>query len=99
LVAVRQADLEAPWVQGFVAASRAGWVGYLQDPAKANGELAKLNPNLSAEMLSCITEAQSSYVRGTDGVGVMTEARWNELARALTAVGQTVSAKGAWSSK
>jgi NitT/TauT family transport system substrate-binding protein len=96
LAAVRNADVDAPWVAAFVEASRKGWEAYLADPARANTELARLNPNLPADRLDCITARQKPYVTGTDGLGAMTEARWEAIAAALGKVGQPVSAAGAW---
>jgi NitT/TauT family transport system substrate-binding protein len=96
LAVVRGADASAPWVKAFRDASLAGWNAYVADPARANAEIAKLNPNLPADRMGCIVERQKPFVGGTDGVGAMTAARWEETAAALRSVGQTVDATGAW---
>ena len=80
----------------FREASKAGWERYLQDPTAANAEISKLNPEMSGTKLACVTERQKPYVTGTDGLGVMTEARWKAMADALGSVGQTVDPAGAW---
>jgi NitT/TauT family transport system substrate-binding protein len=96
LAAVRSADVGADWVRAFRDASLAGWKAYLADPARANAEIARLNPNMAPTTLDCVTKRQAPYVTGTDGLGVMTQARWDAVAAALTKVGQPVSSAGAW---
>lgn len=85
-------DASAPWVKPFHDASLSGWNDYLAAPARANAEIQRLNPNMVEKRLVCITEKQRSFVTGTDGVGVMTQARWDEIAAAL---GQAPDV-GAW---
>ncbi len=106
LAVVRGAEAEAPWARAFAVASQAGWSAYLDDPAAANAEIARLNPNLPAAMMSCITTRQRPFVTGTPAGGPagapgrMEAARWEEVAAALNSVlpagGQPVSAAGAW---
>ncbi len=96
LAVVRGADRSADWVKAFTAASRTGWERYLADPAPANKVIAIQNPEMTPERLTCIVARQRPYVAGTDGVGVMTEARWTEIAAALVSIGEKVEATGAW---
>ncbi len=96
LAVVRTADAEAEWVEGFRAASLAGWKAYLADPAPANAEITRLNPAMPADRMDCMVARQAPYITGTAGVGVMTAERWTELAAALVSVGQPADATGAW---
>lgn len=87
------------WGPAFVAATHTAWEAYLSDPARANAEVSARNDQLPADVLACITEAQRPFVVGTDGLGVMTAARWAEVADTLVALellppGHT--ADGAW---
>lgn len=96
LAVVRGADAEQAWVASFREATKAGWEGYLKDPTRANTEIAKLNPDMPMERMGCVVERQKPFVTGTDGLGAMTQARWDAAAAGLTSVGLTVDAKGAW---
>ena len=93
---MRGSDKDSPWVAAFRAASRAGWEHYLQDPAPANAEISKINPDMPPDRIGCVTEAQRAYVTGADGLGSMTAARWGATAERLNASGQKVDATGAW---
>ena len=96
LAVVRRAEKDTPWVRAFHDASLDGWRAYLADPARANAEITKLNPNMPAAQMDCVVARQRPFVEGTDGLGVMTAARWEETAAALRSVGQQVDAAGAW---
>lgn len=85
-----------PWVKAFRDASLAGWQGYLTSPDRANAEISRANPDMPMERMSCVVERQRAYVVGADGVGVMTQARWDAMARSLESVGQGVKLEGAW---
>ena len=93
---VRGADVDAPWVRAFRDATAAGWNAYLADPAPANALLLAANPQLTPALVDCVVRKQTPFVTGTDGVGAMTAARWNELAAALRSIGQEVKVEGAW---
>ena len=93
---VRGNEVDAPWVRAFHDATLSGWNAYLEDPAPANALLLAANPQLPPALLTCIVAKQAPFVRGTDGVGAMTAARWEELAAALRSVGQDVKVEGAW---
>lgn len=95
LAVVRGTDDAAPWVKSFVEASAAGWAAYLADPARANIEITKANPEMTPDRLRCIVERQKSFVTGTDGVGVVRQDRLDQLAVVLMSVGQDATAGGA----
>jgi NitT/TauT family transport system substrate-binding protein len=93
------ADPPPPWTADFVAATATAWQAYLDAPQRANAELARLNDQLKPELLACITDAQRAFVLGEDGLGVMTQARWEATAAALVELGLLESgatADGAW---
>ena len=83
-------------VSAFRDATAAGWNAYLADPAPANALLLAANPQLTPALVDCVVRKQAPFVTGTDGVGAMTAARWNELAAALRSIGQEVKVEGAW---
>ncbi|MBA1287278.1 ABC transporter substrate-binding protein [Pseudomonas japonica] len=69
-------------VAGFVRASMEGWKHYLNDPARGNALIQQDNPNMSDELLAWGVSTLRKYrlVTGgdatTQGIGVMTDARW-----------------------
>lgn len=95
LAVVAGTETSAPWVKSFVEATAAGWTHYLADPAVANAEIGRLNPEMTPDRLACVTARQAPFVRGSAGVGRLEAARFVELAAAMGSVGQTVSAEGA----
>lgn len=78
-------------VKKFVRAAREGWKRYLADPTPANALIAKLNPSMDAQTLAEVAEAQKPFVESDDtkgkGLGAMTKARWETLARQLVELG------------
>lgn len=96
LAVVRGKDKDEAWVRRFQAASKEGWTNYVRDPVATDVEITRLNPDMPADRMSCITQRQAPYVIGTDGLGAMTGARWKETADALTKAGMPVTADGAW---
>lgn len=96
LAVVAGKDQAAPWVKEFVAATREGWESYLRDPAAANAEIVKLNPNMKAETMGCITGKQASYVRSGGELGAMSEERWQATVDALATIDVKADATGAW---
>lgn len=74
-------------VDAFVAATKKGWEAYLADPTRANGEIAKLNPALTAEMLGEMATAQAPLVTSPAGLGAMDKARWEMLVTQLQEIG------------
>lgn len=92
-------DPPPSWAPAFVAATQEAWTAYLADPTLANAEIGKLNDQMTPETLACVTEAQKPFAVGTDGLGKMTQARWDELVAAMVAIellpaGST--SQGAW---
>lgn len=74
-------------VKKFVAASRRGWVSYLQSPERANQEINRVNPDMDMDSLNnaagilkelCLPEGLSP-----ESLGWMTQSRWLELAKAM----------------
>ena len=72
-------------VKKFVQATMEGWVSYFADRAPANKLIKKANPEMTDEQLAFSLETLKKYglVTGGDaaeqGIGVMTDARWNKL--------------------
>ncbi len=94
LAVVRAADAKEPWTHAFVTATMQGWQAYLAAPGPANVEIAKLNPEMTPARLACIVKAQLPFVKGTDGVGVVTQARMSELEGTLRSLGLEAKAEG-----
>ena len=93
------ADPPPPWADRFVAATQAAWEAYMTAPARANAAIAQANDQLDPGLLACITDAQRPFVTGSDGLGVMTQARWDTIARDLVGIGllpDGATADGAW---
>jgi NitT/TauT family transport system substrate-binding protein len=74
-------------VKAIVDATREGWAAYLKDPAKANAVMKSLNPTMDDKTLAESAEAQKPLIETaetqTNGLGSMTQARWDELAKQL----------------
>lgn len=96
---VAVADPAPEWADEFVVATQNAWRAYLQDPARANAEIARQNPQLTAEQLDCVTQAQRPFVTGDEGLGSMSEHRWEDMARQLVAIellSEGTRSVGAW---
>ncbi|AUX24519.1 ABC transporter substrate-binding protein [Sorangium cellulosum] len=78
-------------VRAFVRAVRQGWRAYLDDPTQANAVMAKLNTSMDAETFIAAAEAQKPLIETAEtkekGLGVMTRARWETLAKQLVDLG------------
>ncbi len=74
-------------VSKFVEATRRGWERYLKDPTRANAAMQKLNPAMDLPTFKESAIAQLPLILNetakTDGIGSMTQARWDELATQL----------------
>jgi NitT/TauT family transport system substrate-binding protein len=81
----------APAVGAAVAALRAGWRAYLDDPAPANAVMAKLNTEMDAETFRLGAEAQKPLIETEftqqHGLGAMSLERWATLAKQLRELG------------
>lgn len=87
------------WGPAFVEATEKAWEAYMANPQTANAHMASLNPALTDEVLSCVTQAQAEYVLGEQGLGHMDAARWDAMAETLVDLGllpEGSSAQGAW---
>lgn len=87
------------WAPAFVAATEASWRAYLADPARANAKISALNEQMAPELMGCITEAQREFITGSDGLGAMTEERWDattEILIDLELLPAGSTAEGAW---
>jgi len=88
VIARRELVTQKPeMVAAFVAATAEGWRAYLAQPGPTNELIAKLNPSLDAETLAAAAEAQKPLVETDvtqhEGLGVMTQERWQSLAGQL----------------
>lgn len=93
------ADPPPSWAAGFVAATQKAWISYMRAPERANAEIARLNDQLTPELLDCVTAAQRPFLTGDEGLGAMSAARWDATAAALVEVGLLPAgstADGAW---
>jgi NitT/TauT family transport system substrate-binding protein len=78
-------------VSSFVHGARAGWAAYLADPGPANAVMGKLNRAMDAETFAAAAAEQRRFVESDDtkrlGLGAMTRARWETLAKQLVEIG------------
>jgi len=81
-------------VRRFVDASIEGWYSYLyDDPAPANGLIRAANPEMSDALLAYGRKMMKDHGivdsgdALTQGIGVMTAARWREFYQGMVAVG------------
>jgi NitT/TauT family transport system substrate-binding protein len=74
-----------------LAALRAGWQGYLADPAPANAVMARLNTAMDMAAFAEGATAQRPLLESDDtrahGLGAMSETRWDTLAKQLLDLG------------
>jgi len=77
-------------VSKLVAALRAGWRGYLDDPGPANAVMGQLNPEMDADTFQLAADAQKPLIEDDfarqHGLGAMSQARWATLASQLRAL-------------
>jgi NitT/TauT family transport system substrate-binding protein len=78
-------------VKAMVAACRAGWRDYLDNPAPANAVMHDLNPDMDPQTFTEAAQAEKPLIE-TDhtriaGLGTMTLDRWNTLAAQLVDLG------------
>ncbi|MBC7785087.1 MAG: ABC transporter substrate-binding protein [Burkholderiales bacterium] len=70
-------------VKRIVAAVAKGWRTYLDNPAKTNEFMAKLNPSMDAQTYQASADAQKPLIETeqtkTGGLGLMTLDRWKAL--------------------
>ena len=75
------------WTEEFVAATHRAWLAYMAAPERANAKMSELNPDMTPELLACVSERQAEFVWGEDGLGAMTEERWQLMNDQLVELG------------
>ncbi len=99
VVAVNDALLksEPELVARFTEAVRAGWASYLAEPEPINKVIAALNPDLKSTVLKLAASKLPAFVESEDtksnGLGWMTDGRWNSLLSQLQSVGEISKAE------
>ena len=85
--------------RAMVAAVRAGWRAYLEDPAPANAVMHGLNPTMDEQTFAESAAAQKPLILPADGdpsaVGAMTLERWQTLIDQLVELGVITAAPAA----
>jgi NitT/TauT family transport system substrate-binding protein len=78
-------------VKSFVKGARAGWTAYLADPGPTNAVMGRLNRAMAPETFAAAAAEQRRFVESDDtkrlGLGAMTRARWETLAKQLVELG------------
>lgn len=80
-------------VQRFVDASIKGWYSYLDDPAPGNELIKEANPEMTDEQIAFGIETMKEngiVISGeaeTDGIGAMTDARWESFFNTMAEAG------------
>ena len=73
-------------VQAFVHATALGWRDYLRDPSAGNALIRSMNPRMSQDRIDYTVSQLRSHAlvtggdAATQGIGVITEARWRRTA-------------------
>ena len=90
-------------VSKLVAALRAGWRSYLDDPGPANALMGTLNSEMDAETFRLAADAQKPLIEDdfarAHGIGAMSQERWATLAgqlRALAIVDKEPDPRACW---
>ena len=90
-------------VAKLVAALRAGWRAYLDDPGPANAAMGVLNKEMDAETFELAADAQKPLIEDDfarqHGIGAMSQGRWATLAsqlRALAIVDKEPDPRACW---
>jgi NitT/TauT family transport system substrate-binding protein len=85
--------------KAMVAAVREGWRAYLDDPKATNQKMNQLNPTMNAEVFAEVAEAQKSLIETDEsrrnGLGSMTQERWQSLISELLELGDIRNAPSA----
>ncbi|MEP0774918.1 MAG: ABC transporter substrate-binding protein [Acidobacteriota bacterium] len=75
----------------FVAALRAGWQAYLEDPEPTNRVMAALNTAMDLPTFAAAAQVQRPFLESDTtrarGLGAMSEERWRTLVRQLRQLG------------
>ena len=79
------------YVNNFTTALRQGWHDYLNNPAKTNSYMHRLNPDMPMEVLKKSSAMLPSYVESKEtnqnAIGWMTAERWGQLQQQLVDLG------------
>jgi len=82
--------------KAMVAAVREGWRTYLDDPKATNQRMNQLNPTMPPEVFAEVAEAQKMLIETDEtrrnGLGSMTQERWETLIAELKELGDISSA-------
>jgi NitT/TauT family transport system substrate-binding protein len=85
--------------KAMVAAVREGWRAYLDDPKSTNQHMNQLNPSMAQEVFAEVADAQKPFIETDEtrrnGLGSMTEERWQTLIAQLKELGDIQKAPGA----
>jgi NitT/TauT family transport system substrate-binding protein len=73
-------------VEAMVAAARAGWRAYLDNPKPTNVKMQALNPSMDLATFDEVAAAQKPLIDSPE-LGKMTKERWEALAQALKNLG------------
>lgn len=73
-------------VEAMVAAARAGWRTYLDNPKPTNVKMQALNPSMDLATFDEVAAAQKPLIDSPE-LGKMTKERWQALAEALKTLG------------
>jgi len=80
----------------MVAAVRAGWRAYLDNPEPVNARMRALNPSMAEAAFAEVAAAQKSFIETaetrTAGLGTMKAERWAALGAALQQLGDVEKA-------
>jgi NitT/TauT family transport system substrate-binding protein len=86
-------DTNRAAVQGFVNATRDGWLHYLDNPARGNALIKRENPDMTDAILAQALDKMKRYemvISGDGrafGLGSMSDAQWKLFADTMTAEG------------
>jgi NitT/TauT family transport system substrate-binding protein len=85
--------------KAMVAAVREGWRAYVNDPEPTNQRMNQLNPSMAPEVFAEVAEAQKPFIETDEtrrnGLGGMTEERWQTLIGQLKELGDIQKAPAA----
>jgi NitT/TauT family transport system substrate-binding protein len=85
--------------KAMVAAVREGWRAYLDDPKPTNQRMNQLNPSMAPEVFAEVADAQKPFIETDEtrrnGLGSMTEERWQTLIGQLKELGDIQQAPAA----
>ena len=85
-------------VRKMVAAVRAGWRAYLDNPAPTNQRMHALNPSMDPRTFTEVAAAQRPLIETPDtlnaGLGAMSDGRWETLGQQLLELGDIHHAAG-----